>query len=146
MAAWSNENTNSLIRQYFPKKTCLGQHSQQVLDGVANQLNSRLRRTLKFDTPEQIIKQSVLAGTDPKSMRGNNATEADARVEAQSEWQRIRRAGSSLNLNLAEGVPNLYLETPVVARGWKSEIDGIEWVATEVAHNMSDSGYTYSVT
>lgn len=55
----TNENTNSLIRQYFPKKTCLGQHSQQVLNEVANQLNSRPRKTLKFDTPEQIIRQSV---------------------------------------------------------------------------------------
>ena len=55
----TNENTNSLIRQYFPKKTCLGQYSQKVLNGVAHQLNSRPRKTLKFDTPEQIIKQSV---------------------------------------------------------------------------------------
>jgi len=55
----TNENTNSLIRQYFPKKTYLGQYSQKVLNGVANQLNSRPRKILKFDTPEQIIKQSV---------------------------------------------------------------------------------------
>tara|TARA_R110002020_G_C16183191_1_gene765011 strand:+ start:69 stop:1220 length:1152 start_codon:yes stop_codon:yes gene_type:complete len=55
----TNENTNSLIRQYFPKKTCLCQYSQNVLNGVAHQLNSRPRKTLKFDTPEQIIKQSV---------------------------------------------------------------------------------------
>jgi len=55
----TNENTNSLIRQYFPKKTCLGQYSQKVLNGVAHQLNSRPRKTLNFDTPEQIINQSV---------------------------------------------------------------------------------------
>jgi len=55
----TNENTNSLIRQYFPKKTCLGQHSQRRLNQVADQLNTRPRKTLKFETPKQIIKQSV---------------------------------------------------------------------------------------
>lgn len=51
----TNENTNSLIRQYFPKKTCLAQHSQERLDEVANELNNRPRKTLGFKTPQQII-------------------------------------------------------------------------------------------
>jgi IS30 family transposase len=55
----TNENTNSLIRQYFPKKTCLAQHSQEVLNKVAGQLNSRPRKTLKFDTPKHVIEQCV---------------------------------------------------------------------------------------
>jgi IS30 family transposase len=55
----TNENTNSLIRQYFPKKTCLAQHSQEVLDKVAGQLNSRPRKTLGFNTPEDVIEQCV---------------------------------------------------------------------------------------
>lgn len=55
----TNENTNSLIRQYFPKKTCLAQHSQNKLDEVASQLNSRPRKTLGFKTPKQVIEKSV---------------------------------------------------------------------------------------
>ena len=55
----TNENTNSLIRQYFPKKTCLAQHSQHKLDQVAEQLNTRPRKTLKFETPKQVIEKSV---------------------------------------------------------------------------------------
>ena len=54
-----NENTNSLIRQYFPKKTCLGQHSQDRLNEVAAQLNNRPRKSLGFKTPKQVIKNSV---------------------------------------------------------------------------------------
>jgi IS30 family transposase len=55
----TNENTNSLIRQYFPKKTCLAQHSQKKLDEVAEQLNTRPRKTLKFETPKHLVEQSV---------------------------------------------------------------------------------------
>lgn len=59
----TNENTNGLIRQYFPKKTCLGQHPQSTLNNVANQLNERPRKTLKFKTPKEMIERSVaLAG------------------------------------------------------------------------------------
>ena len=55
----TNENTNSLVRQYFPKKTSLGQHSQKTLDLVAKQLNERPRKVLKFKTPQEIISKSV---------------------------------------------------------------------------------------
>ena len=55
----TNENTNSLIRQYFPKKTCLGQHSQQKLDDVASELNERPRKVLKFKTPREMMDKSV---------------------------------------------------------------------------------------
>lgn len=55
----TNENTNGLIRQYFPKKTCLAQYSQQELDKVAAQLNSRPRKILKFKTPKEVIEKSV---------------------------------------------------------------------------------------
>lgn len=55
----TNENTNGLIRQYFPKKTCLGQHSQARLDEVANELNERPRKTMRFKTPREMIERSV---------------------------------------------------------------------------------------
>ena len=55
----TNENTNSLIRQYFPKKTDLSPHTQERLNEVANQLNERPRKTLKFKTPSHMIEKSV---------------------------------------------------------------------------------------
>lgn len=55
----TNENTNRLLRQYFPKKTDLSVYSQEVLDSVAMDLNQRPRKTLNFETPADILQQIV---------------------------------------------------------------------------------------
>ena len=55
----TNENTNSLIRQYFPKKTDLSPHTQERLNEVATELNERPRKTLKFKTPSHMIEKRV---------------------------------------------------------------------------------------
>jgi len=57
----TNENTNRLLRQYFPKGTDLSAHSQAKLNAVARELNERPRKTLQYHSPAEKFAQCVAA-------------------------------------------------------------------------------------
>ena len=55
----TNENTNGLLRQYFPKGTDLSGYSQRYLDAIAMRLNTRPRKTLGYRTPAVTLAETV---------------------------------------------------------------------------------------
>jgi IS30 family transposase len=55
----SNENTNGLLRQYFPKRTEIAHYTQAELDNVAAELNGRPRQTLGWKTPSQALDEAL---------------------------------------------------------------------------------------
>jgi IS30 family transposase len=67
----SNENTNGLLRQYFPKGTDLSQHSAEHLAWVADELNDRPRQTLGWKSPARQMRQLLF---DPATTTGVAST------------------------------------------------------------------------
>ena len=60
----SNENTNGLLRQYFPKGTDLSVHSADYLTEIADRLNDRPRKTLGWKSPRRALNELLVATTD----------------------------------------------------------------------------------
>jgi IS30 family transposase len=87
----SNENTNGLLRQYFPRETDLSGDTQSELDKVALRLNQRPRKTVGFQTPASKL-QAIVASThrDHPTYRARGRSTTDS-----SSLSEIRATGYS---------------------------------------------------
>lgn len=91
---------------------------------------------------------TALAGKNGhvKIMRGDYASEEDAKRAAEAEFARVQRGAATFDVELAVGRPDVYPEMPVVLKGWKDEIEAIEWIIASATHRLDgEGGYTTSL-
>ncbi|VEA71959.1 Phage protein D [Serratia rubidaea] len=74
----------------------------------------------------------------PKVFRDKNA----AMRGAEAVFKRIQQGLAKFTINLAIGRPDLVPDTPIIVRGFKSQIDSQRWLINAITHNLSSSGYT----
>lgn len=70
------------------------------------------------------------------------ATRAAAMRAAKAKWEKLQRGVAEFSLTLAMGRADLFPETPVRVKGFKSVIDAQPWLISKVTHNLSGNGYT----
>ncbi|EPN8813240.1 phage late control D family protein [Yersinia enterocolitica] len=70
------------------------------------------------------------------------ASKAQAMRAAQAKWDKLQRSVAEFSINLAMGRADLYPETPITLKGFKSVIDQQTWIITKVTHNLGENGYT----
>lgn len=85
---------------------------------------------------------TALAGKNGhvKILRGDYASEEDAKRAAEAELARVKRGAATFELKLALGRPDVYPEMPVVLKGWKDEICAIEWIVATATHQLDGNG------
>ncbi|CAI1146865.1 phage late control D family protein [Serratia ficaria] len=70
------------------------------------------------------------------------ASKAQAMRAAQAKWDKLQRGVAEFSISLAMGRADLYPETPVTVKGFKSIIDAQAWTVTKVTHSLNSGGYT----
>jgi len=82
----TNENTNGLLRQYFPKRSSLSGFLQQDLNKVGHRLNTRPKKTLDFQTPADMLNQLLQWPVESKSVNKGGITAAPNRPLIANAW------------------------------------------------------------
>ena len=67
----TNENTNGLLREYFPKGTDLSRWSAEEIEAVATTLNARPRKTLGWRTPAEALDEHLRSANKPVLLRAS---------------------------------------------------------------------------
>lgn len=92
------------------------------------------------DQTEGKRKTVSTGGSNRKRLKKRYATEADAQAAAEAETRRLARAAATLSASLAWGDPRLIPGARVTAQGFKSQIDGTQWLIASAEHTMDAGG------
>ena len=81
-------------------------------------------------------------GENTITLSASFPTKAAAAAAASADLRRRRQKGRTIDLTLAGGRPEMIAETPITLAGFKADIDGAGWIASEVTHSLGNDGYT----
>lgn len=147
------------VRAYW-HNTDTGKRGEVIIDEnskiTKKQKMTKGRKLKNGDVKGQRLskrKYTVLEQTEPvtsdsdqiKTLRHTYASEQSAITGAKSAFDKLKRGVATFSITLAYGEPELMPEMPLVLRGFKSMIDGSDWIISHVTHNINDSGYTTQV-
>lgn len=147
------------VRAYW-HNTDTGKRGEVIIDEnskiTKKQKMTKGRKLKNGDVKGQRLskrKYTVLEQTEPvtsdsdqiKTLRHTYASEQSAITGAKSAFDKLKRGVATFSMTLAYGEPELMPEMPLVLRGFKSMIDGSDWIISRVTHNINDSGYTTQV-
>lgn len=104
---------------------------------------AKKKKAVTTKTPEA-REGDYLAGSEDNvfTLTTVYSSKATAMRAAKAKWEKLQRGVAEFSLTLAMGRADLYPETPVKVRGFKSVIDAQPWLISKVTHNLSGSGYT----
>ena len=80
-----------------------------------------------------------------KTLRHVYSSKANAARAARAEWRRLQRGMATFTITIAEGIPELFPETPAIVSGFKPQIDSTDWLITRVVNTIGDAGYTQQI-
>lgn len=147
------------VRAYW-HNTDTGKRGEVIIDEnskiTKKQKMTKGRKLKNGDVKGQRLskrKYTVLEQTEPvtsdsdqiKTLRHTYASEQSAITGAKSAFDKLKRGVATFSMTLAYGEPELMPEMPLVLRGFKSMIDGSDWIISRVNHTINDSGYTTQV-
>lgn len=92
--------------------------------------------------PENAIEHSA---DNVKTLRHVYASKASATRAARAEWRKLQRGMARFSITLARPRPELFPEIPVTVSGFKRQIDGTEWIITQVNNLVNDLGYQQTI-
>lgn len=157
-AAWKNLKANKAARAaYVGIKAKYNDRnlsaSGEILFGKADEerKSTQAKNLAQLDKAKVAAAEQPVAGTynafersadNIKTLRHVYSSRANAQRAARAEWRRLQRGMATFNITLAEGIPELFPETPAIVSGWKPQIDSTNWLITKVTNTISaDGGY-----
>lgn len=132
-------NTTTASGEELPNIT-LHRNETQSYNYVTADRDSYTGVRAYYDDVKAAVHDSVTVGDEGnlKELPDMYANKDEAEKAAKSEWQRIERSTNQFTVELTTGKPDLMPQTNITARGFKSDIDAITWLAVKVKHDLAN--------